>query len=246
MKALILRHTLGTPPGTATDWLEAHRIPYQILFAPEAKEWPSPESFQALIICGGGMNVDQEDKYPWLKLEKELIRKSIEQKKFVVGLCLGSQLIAEALGAKVYPHSHWEAGWFPVQLSNGQSLTAFQWHGYTFDLPAGAQLLATSSQCKHQAYTYQDHVIAFQFHPEATPQWVIERTKDKKIERDGFFQEPSEIIAGIEKYQKLQQEWFFGQLDSVFKMSAGEATKPGEAGSSPHGISSFSSTVRQL
>ena len=124
------------------------------------------------------MNVDQEADYPWLASEKSLIRAAIEAGKYVIGVCLGAQLIAQVLGAEVRQAAHKEIGWFPIhpsadcpavlQLPDG--LRVLHWHGDTFTLPAGARPIASSAACQNQGFLYQDRVLALQCHLEMTPQ----------------------------------------------------------------------------
>jgi GMP synthase (glutamine-hydrolysing) len=216
MKTLILRHTISTPPGTSLDWLERRKIPYEVLMVQDIQTWPNLESFRDLIICGGGMNVDQEEKYPWLKAEKQFIRQCIDAGKKIVGLCLGSQLLAEALGARVYKHTQWESGWQDIRLADQTELKVFEWHAYTFDLPARAELLASNSQCRNQAFRMGTQILAFQFHPEASRDWVIARAGDPEAPTRGFVQTKDEILQGLELYQSNLQTWFFKQLDQHF------------------------------
>ncbi len=216
MKALILRHTISTPPGTSIDWLQARGIAHEVLMVKDIQTWPDLSSFDFLIICGGGMNVDQEDVYPWLKDEKDFIRRCIQAQKKIVGLCLGSQLLAEVLGSKVYQHTQWETGWHPVDLSDGSKLTVYEWHAYTFDLPAGAERIATNSQCRNQAYRVGSQILAFQFHPEASREWVAERAGDPKAPTRGFVQSGNQMLDGLDLYQSKLQAWFFKQLDQHF------------------------------
>ncbi|MBO9155098.1 type 1 glutamine amidotransferase [Chitinophaga sp. GCM10012297] len=147
-------HTL-----TATRWYETDVL-------------PRLEDFDMLVVMGGPMGIYDEADYPWLRDEKKFIRQSIDSGKPVLGVCLGSQLLADVLGAKVYPNRHKEIGWFPVQfhpeLNNGE-LVVCHWHGDTFDLPEGAVRLAESAACKNQAYRYGDRVYGLQFHLETTP-----------------------------------------------------------------------------
>ena len=125
------------------------------------------------------MNVDDENKHPWLAGEKKFIRQAIESGKTVLGICLGSQLISSSLGAAVYKNKEKEIGWFDIELSKaaqsgdlffgmGSRLKVFHWHGDTFDLPENAVHLASSAVCKNQAYMYKDNVLALQFHLETT------------------------------------------------------------------------------
>jgi GMP synthase (glutamine-hydrolysing) len=132
-----------------------------------------------LILMGGYMSVYEEDQYPWLVDEKELVRQAIGVGKAVLGVCLGAQLIARALGAEVRRNRYREIGWFPVTLTPGgersalldgwpKTFEAFHWHGDAFDLPAGAVKLAESEACANQAFLYGDRTVALQFHVETT------------------------------------------------------------------------------
>lgn len=138
---------------------------------------PNHSSYDWLVILGGPMGVYEQEKYSWLAAETEFIKQAIEQNKTVIGICLGSQLIASALGAKVYPNKEKEIGWFPIKLSKHtgnpflvekEKLIVFHWHGDTFDLPQNATLLASSEGCINQAFIYNDKVIGLQFHLEVT------------------------------------------------------------------------------
>lgn len=136
---------------------------------------PSPNDYDALIIMGGPMGVYEEDKHLFLKDEKEAVKAAIEHDKTVIGICLGSQLIANALGAKVYPNNEKEIGWWKVKFTDagkktkpfnsfGDEITVFQWHGDTFDIPEGATHIASSDVCRNQAFLYKEKVLGLQFH----------------------------------------------------------------------------------
>lgn len=144
---------------------------------------PDLSAIDAIIIMGGPMGVYDTAQYPWLVAEKAWIQAAIAAHKIVIGICLGAQLIAEALGAKVYRNPVKEIGWFPIQKTPeaaqsmlGQSLPpellAFHWHGDTFAIPVGAQHLYQSTACQNQAFIYQEKVLAVQFHLEVTPDSV--------------------------------------------------------------------------
>ncbi len=144
---------------------------------------PKHDDVDLLIVMGGVMSVNDETTYPWLKQEKDWIRKFMAKDKPVIGLCLGSQLIASCMGAEVHKNHYEEIGWWSIfkvdgaaQHDSGQSifdfpddLIALSWHNETFELPEGAVLLAGSAACAKQAYQYKHNVLAFQFHPEITP-----------------------------------------------------------------------------
>jgi GMP synthase (glutamine-hydrolysing) len=139
---------------------------------------PEIESFDFLVLMGGAMNVDEEDRYPWLAPEKALIARSIAAGKRVLGICLGAQLIARALGAAVRPMGYKEIGWFPVRaeidrhplfpaLRGGERLGVAHWHGDAFDLPPGCDRLFSSEACREQGFAVRGKpVVGLQFHAE--------------------------------------------------------------------------------
>lgn len=140
---------------------------------------PDVHSIDAVIILGGPMGIYDETEYPWLIAEKAWIKAAIAADKWVLGICLGAQLIADALGAKVSRNPGKEIGWFDLQKtaqaeqsilgkSLPNTLTAFHWHGDTFDLPPQATWLYQSAACRHQAFVYREKVLALQFHLEIT------------------------------------------------------------------------------
>ncbi|MFT3783081.1 MAG: type 1 glutamine amidotransferase [Nibricoccus sp.] len=135
---------------------------------------PSLHRHDLVIAMGGPMSVNDEAEYPWLVEEKRFIRATIEKGTPVLGICLGSQLIASALGARVYRNSQKEIGWFPIEsvptpantFQFPEKLPVFHWHGETFDLPLGAVHLASSKACRHQAFQVGRRTLALQFHLE--------------------------------------------------------------------------------
>jgi GMP synthase-like glutamine amidotransferase len=144
----------------------------------DSPELPPLDSFDGLVAMGGPMSVNDEDRYPWLATEKRLIGEAVRAGKRVLGICLGAQLIASGLGARVYPNAEREIGWFPIEgiAADGDapyrfpaSLLAFHWHGETFDLPHGAVRLARSAACENQAFSVGSRTLALQFHLETTP-----------------------------------------------------------------------------
>ncbi|HLP05672.1 MAG TPA: type 1 glutamine amidotransferase [Paludibacter sp.] len=140
---------------------------------------PDIEHIDWLVVMGGPMGVSDESVYPWLREEKEFIRQAIEKNKTVTGICLGSQLIAEVLGARVYPNKQKEIGWFNISGTEKalkhplfslfeSEFPVFHWHGDTFDLPDGSELLYSSSATANQAFIFRNKVLGLQFHLEAT------------------------------------------------------------------------------
>ncbi|MCU0561977.1 MAG: type 1 glutamine amidotransferase [Desulfobacterales bacterium] len=141
---------------------------------------PDLRSVDFVIAMGGPMSVNDEPELPWLRPEKAFIKEAVGRGLPVLGVCLGAQLIANSLGARVFANAHKEIGWFPVQAVASDSAAfrlppraiVFHWHGETFDLPAGAVHLAESAGCGNQAFQIGRNVIGLQFHLEATPESV--------------------------------------------------------------------------
>jgi GMP synthase (glutamine-hydrolysing) len=177
---LALRHVPHEGLGTIEDALRQVQIPFSVVdvFREPLSQF-HPRQFGGLIVMGGPMNVDETDRYPFLADEVQWIRQAIAADLPVLGVCLGSQLLAKALGARVYPNRVKEIGWYQIELTNdGQgdllfhtcqpTETVFQWHGDTFDLPAETVQLARSPQCENQAFRYSRGVYGLQFHLEVT------------------------------------------------------------------------------
>jgi GMP synthase (glutamine-hydrolysing) len=129
------------------------------------------------------MGVHDDTAHPWLTEEKSLIESAIAAGKKMLGICLGAQLLALVLGAKVERNVHREIGWFPVSktvdglrspllLPFPEEFMAFHWHGDTFDIPQGAEHCAASRACVHQAFTYNNTAVGFQYHLESTPESI--------------------------------------------------------------------------
>jgi len=156
------------------------------------------------------MNVYEEKEYPWLKEEKIFIREAIDAGKKVLGICLGAQLIADALGSRIIKNEHKEIGWFPVIKSQGdlpemfnvfpEEISVFHWHGDTFDLPDGADRIVENLCCQNQAFSFNDgKVVGFQFHMEMTQagiKRIMEQCKEDMTE-GRYLQCEEEIMSGF-------------------------------------------------
>jgi GMP synthase-like glutamine amidotransferase len=167
-----------------------------------------------IVIMGGPMNVDEDDKFPWLTAEKAFLAAHAKAGGRLFGVCLGGQLIARSLGAKVTKNAQKEIGWLPVHFhldarSEGPfkgfpaTLVALQWHGDTFAIPAGAKHAASSEVCAHQAFNVGHKVIGLQFHFEAETQEVCDFVKcfdDELAEGGPYVQRPKEILMGLDSY----------------------------------------------
>jgi GMP synthase-like glutamine amidotransferase len=205
--------------GTIEGWLTAHGFTPTgtRLYAGDSLPKIDPDDW--LIVMGGPMGVYDQDRHPWLKNEIALIGEAIASGTTVLGICLGAQLIAAALGAKVYPNSQKEIGWFPVTLTEEgrrspllrdfpATLPVFHWHGDTFDLPQGGTHLMTSPACVNQAFSYCDRVIGLQFHLEVTPASVsalIDHCGNELVHAP-FIQAAAQLRAGADRFDPIHRQ----------------------------------------
>lgn len=166
MRFHCLQHVVFETPGLIASLVAASGGELKISMT---GAMPAVEDFDVLIVMGGPMSVHDEDIYPWLKEEKRIIGDAILSGKKVLGICLGSQLIAEVMGGRVYANPVKEIGFWPVKWADGTDEVVFHWHGETFDLPPGAELLASSPGCRNQAFKLGKNVLGLQYHPEVTP-----------------------------------------------------------------------------
>lgn len=222
---LIFQHSAGSPPGTTLNWLDKNQFQYHIHFwGKHSFESLHQIQFKSLIILGGPQNVDEEIKYPWLAQEKHFIKNTLQEKKPVLGICLGGQLIAEVLGAKVTRNQHWEIGWHPINffpLENSpfpkvSELIAFQYHAYCFEIPSETFKAATNSITPNQAYCNEMGVIGLQFHPETTKEWVLDRCHElsESPQLTGTFIQSCESIKAELYRQESLQQWYFELLEN--------------------------------
>jgi GMP synthase (glutamine-hydrolysing) len=195
MHVLIIKNVATEGPGTIADYLRAEKIPSSVCDLSIGDSVPDPGSYTHLIIMGGPMAVYEMDRHHYLRDEAKLIEQAIKADKHVLGVCLGAQMAAHVLGARVFAGGRKEVGWHEVTitpegmkdplmsslaLEGKKRAQVFQWHGDTFDLPKGAVRLASSDIFPNQAFRYSDRVYALQFHIEVTPVIVFDWLKDEK------------------------------------------------------------------
>ena len=196
MSVLIIKHVDMEGPGLIEDYLKEEKIPYRILNLNTGVRFPKLDGFTHIVILGGPMNVYEEDRYPFLKNEDLFIKEAIQRGKSVLGICLGAQLIAKALGAKVFKAPLKEIGWYDVSLTEDGSkdslfshlpktLSVFQWHEDTFEIPNAGKLIATSTSVPHQAFKYGENAYGLQFHLEVTEKMIREWMESYELEFDG-------------------------------------------------------------
>lgn len=226
-----LQHVEFEDAAEIASWAsgKGHRLAVTRLY--QGQSLPALEELDWLVVMGGPMGADDTGAYPWLSDEKKLIRRAIEKGKTVLGICLGAQLIASSLGARVFKNAYKEIGWFPVSLTEegeGASVfsgfpsrfTAFHWHGDTFGLPAGSLHAARSEACANQAFLIGDRVVGLQFHLEcsgASIERLLENCAGELISAP-FIQREREI-RGPDKDIAVVNRLLFTMLDNLERLS---------------------------
>jgi len=182
------------------------------------ESFPQLHEFDWLLVMGGPMGVNDELQYPWMREEKKFIKSSIDSGKIVMGICLGAQLIADVLGAKVYKNRHREIGWFPLHVSEQvdntilqdvfpKEIDVFHWHGDTFDIPETGVLLTSSDACRNQGFIVGDWIVGLQFHLETTFDSARALVENCRNELDGseFVQDENELLTDDGRFQRINE-----------------------------------------
>jgi GMP synthase-like glutamine amidotransferase len=204
--------------GNIEDWIRTKNYEISATHFYAGDSLPKLSEIDLLIIMGGPMGAYDDKKYPWLAAEKKFIEAAIQAGKKVLGICLGAQLIASVLGAKVYPHIHKEIGWFPLRLTDegreaevfkgfSPELPAFHWHGDTFSFPAGAARLAETAACRNQAFSYGNDVIGLQFHLDVTRESVKQLIENCEAELVSapYIQMPQQLLSSADEFEEIRK-----------------------------------------
>lgn len=217
MRAHYLQHVPFEGLGSIEAWLQSADYDITKTAFYESTELPEIAAIDLLIVMGGPMSVNDEANYPWLAAEKIFVRDAIKSGTPVLGICLGAQLIASAMGAQIFPNQEKEIGWLPVQAVSSTedsvfnfppTTEVFHWHGETFDLPPGATRIASSEGCENQAFQIGQRVIGLQFHLETTPesaQQIVAHCRDELVPARYVQTEDEILSAKPERYQSINQ-----------------------------------------
>lgn len=234
-KLLVCQHVAYEILGTLNPLFKSagFRIRY-VNFGRHPHAEPSLDGYRGLVLLGGPMNVDEVDRHPHLDTEVRLVQEAIERGIPILGICLGAQLIAKALGGRVEPNCEKEIGWYDLNVTReaksdpllshfSDTEKIFQWHGDTFEIPRGALHLATSSACANQAFRYGDNVYGFQFHLEVDEpmihRWLQVPVHREEIERLNGKVDPDRIRHETPSYLgrlKELSERTFGEFLALF------------------------------
>ncbi len=224
MKIHVLQHAEYEGPGEIATWARerGHAVDITHLYRGEAL--PFWDSFDLLVVMGGEMNIYQYRDWPWLKPEREMIEAALAAGKRVVGICLGGQLIADALGARVTQNSEHELGWLPIIFTPEareafghlpETATVLHWHGDTFELPEGAIRLASSLGCLEQGYVIPGKCLGLQFHMEADPGLAAQMVQSQDYWPSGpFVQTRLEIVVQAAIHHSANRALLHGMLDA--------------------------------
>jgi GMP synthase (glutamine-hydrolysing) len=217
MAVLIIKNIEAEGPGTIEDFLREEGMPFVIVELGSGETPPPLEDFTALIVLGGPMGVYEMDRYPHLMTASRIMREALNRDMKVLGVCLGSQMLAHCLGAEVYPGPQKEIGWFHIELTGDglkdplmrrlalhprvgdfwRRFKVFHWHGDTFDLPAGSVRLAGSHLYENQAFRFGKNTYGFQFHMEVTRDMISD-----------WFKDMPDVEKMIEETEKIYDAFF--------------------------------------
>jgi GMP synthase-like glutamine amidotransferase len=227
MRVLVIQHSAADSLAAAEDVIL--KLGHEIVTVRIDQQHPIPQTVDcdAMIMLGGPYRLTMDNRPDWMANEQKLVQKYIENGRRILGICLGSQILASALGANVRRNDQPELGWHELRRVSGQSnmvdanlpsqMTVFQWHRDTFEIPHGAQHLYESEGCLNQAFSLDDRIFGLQFHLEAdmrTIRTFLAVSKYRKLAGKGI-QTESEIMAGTDQHltdQMKHMRSFLAQL----------------------------------
>lgn len=230
VKIQILQHVPFEGPANIEKWAKSKN--HEICLVECWKEIPKEiNNSDLLIVLGGPMGAYDDEEFPWLRQEKKFIKEQILKGQKVLGICLGAQLIAEVLDARVYSNKLKEIGCFPITLSQAalekdlfkdfpEKPEVLHWHGDTFELPPKSQHLAFSEACTNQAFSWNDRVFGFQFHLESNKesiQLLLDNCSDELMDGE-FIQNPEQMLKLFSENAKALEIYLNSFLDKLIEM----------------------------
>ena len=224
MKVLAIQHDAADPPAAAGEIVKRLDHELTVIRIDRGDLIPDTVNADLLMSFGGGVSLSGDDLPNWVADEQELVRRYIDADRRVLGVCLGGQMIAAALGEKVRRNEHIELGWHEVRKTDAASKTfqwlpetarVLHWHQDTFGVPTGALHLYESDACRHQAFVIDDRIFAFQFHIEAREETVRVFNQVSPLRRKAgpFVQDEQHVLGGIDAYLPDQ----ISMLESVMR-----------------------------
>ncbi len=227
MRFHVLQHATYEGPGEIALWAEKRGHEVRVTHLYRGDTLPAPSDFDALVVMGGEMNIYQDRDWPWLKAERAFVAATLSAGKRIVGICLGAQHIANALGARVTQNPEFEIGWLPVRWTAeagaafpdlGAASTVLHWHGDTYNLPDGATRLAASDATPEQGFVVPGKCLALQFHMEVDPVLVqLYVESQEKWPAGKFVQVPAQILSEAEKHCAANCRLLHGMLDAFMR-----------------------------
>lgn len=231
-EVIVIQHEPDVPPGVVADVLDRHEVRSRTVHAWDDTEWPSLAQTDALVVLGGAMNVDETDQHPFLHNSRSLMRGALDNGVPTLGICLGSQMMARMLGAKVYRAPSRKARFAPVipdpvatvdpvARPFATGIPVLQFHEDTFDLPAGTTRLFSNDDGLVQGFRYEGFAYALQFHPEVSPAdivaWCDAIGPEELAEEWGTTKE--QLMAEAGRYLNDQKEAGFRSVEEFLRVA---------------------------
>ncbi|TWT53606.1 glutamine amidotransferase [Rubripirellula amarantea] len=218
MQVLLIQHTAVDSAGVVADWIQNHGLQCTTLRLDRGDEIPSTFDADVLMSFGGPQSLHMPDLPAWVEREKSLIRHFIDNDRKVMGICLGAQMLASAMGALTYRNDQPEVGWHHITKVKSASkwsvlpkqTRVLHWHQNTFELPDGAEHLYRSEACENQGFAIGDLAVGFQFHPEVTERTIRHFLQVSGIVRKKatYVQTREMIEEGVREHRERQAKWF--------------------------------------